>query len=85
MTQLWKRKTGRGWYRADAESKSGATYETKVVTADTAGGPAAPDYGAMTKDELQAEAERRKLEVKGTGKDGAVVKADLVAALTAAD
>lgn len=38
-----------------------------------------------TKDELQAEADKRGLEVEGTGKDGAVVKADLVKALEADD
>lgn len=42
---------------------------------------AAQDYDASTKDELQAEADKRGLTVKGTGADGAALKADLVKAL----
>lgn len=42
-------------------------------------------YAGQTADELQAEADERGLEVEGTGKDGNVLKADLVSALEADD
>lgn len=42
-------------------------------------------YAAKSPEELQAEADRRGLNVEGTGKDGNVLKADLVAALEAHD
>lgn len=42
-------------------------------------------YASQTVDELEAEAARRSLEVTGTGKDGNVLKKDLVAALEADD
>jgi hypothetical protein len=42
-------------------------------------------YEKQSADELQAEAERRGLEVDGTGADGNVLKKDLVAALEAHD
>jgi hypothetical protein len=44
---------------------------------------AGPDYDSLTVEELQAEVDRLGLEVTGTGKDGNVVKADLVSALKA--
>jgi hypothetical protein len=44
-----------------------------------------PDYGAMNVEELQALVDERELEVAGTGKDGNVVKADLVKALQNSD
>jgi hypothetical protein len=44
-----------------------------------------PSYDQLTTSQLKAEADRRELEVEGTGKDGNVVKNDLVAALQAAD
>ncbi|MGH3428481.1 MAG: hypothetical protein ACRDQZ_13090 [Mycobacteriales bacterium] len=44
-----------------------------------------PDYATQTKAELQEEADKRHLEVKGTGADGAVLKDDLVKALTKSD
>lgn len=43
---------------------------------------AVASYDDQSVDELQAEADRRGLEVEGTGKDGNVLKADLIAALT---
>lgn len=43
----------------------------------------ATDYQSMNVDELQALADERELEITGTGKDGNVVKADLVNALQA--
>lgn len=43
------------------------------------------DYDAMTVDDLEAEAGRRSLTVKGTGANGNVVKADYVKALRKAD
>jgi hypothetical protein len=42
------------------------------------------DYDSQQVDDLQAEADRRGLEVEGTGADGNVLKKDLVAALKAA-
>ncbi|MET1061746.1 MAG: hypothetical protein ABWX71_02525 [Aeromicrobium sp.] len=42
-------------------------------------------YDGKKVDELAEEADKRGLEVEGTGKDGKVVKADLVAALEADD
>lgn len=44
-----------------------------------------PPYDEWKKADLEAEAERRGLEVEGSGNNGAVVKADLVAALEADD
>jgi pyruvate/2-oxoglutarate dehydrogenase complex dihydrolipoamide acyltransferase (E2) component len=41
------------------------------------------DYAAMRHEQLAALAEGAELEVKGSGKDGAVTNADLVKALTA--
>lgn len=66
------------------------------VAVPTAGGPASPppaaaaqtagkDYAAMSVGDLQAEADRRGLTVEGTGKDGGVVKSDLVEGLGALD
>jgi hypothetical protein len=43
------------------------------------------DYGALRVEQLQAIADGAALDVKGTGKDGTVVKDDLVKALTAHD
>jgi hypothetical protein len=43
------------------------------------------NYADQTVEDLRAEADRRELEVEGTGKDGNVVKKDLVAALEASD
>jgi hypothetical protein len=43
------------------------------------------DYDSQQVDDLQAEADRRGLEVEGTGADGNVLKKDLVAALKADD
>lgn len=42
-------------------------------------------YGGMKPEELQALASERELNVEGTGRDGNVLKADLVAALDAHD
>lgn len=52
----------------------------EVPAESTSGG-----YDAMNVPDLQAEADRRGLEVQGTGADGNVVKADLVGALQADD
>lgn len=41
-----------------------------------------PSYDDMTVDELQALADERGVTVEGTGKEGRVVKADLISALT---
>jgi hypothetical protein len=43
------------------------------------------DYDSQQVDDLQAEADRRGIEVEGTGADGNVLKKDLVAALKADD
>lgn len=50
---------------------------------DEAGAPV--DYASWEKEALEAEAEKRELEVKGTGANGNVLKADLVKALETAD
>lgn len=42
-------------------------------------------YDGQSKDDLQAEADRRELDVQGTGSNGNVTKADLVKALEADD
>lgn len=66
----------------------GAPSEFANAPADTSGVPAEPlagGYADENKDALQAEADRRGLTVNGTGKDGAIVKDDLVAALEADD
>lgn len=55
-----------------------ATGESVAASSDT-------DYSAMGVEELQTLADERKLEVTGTGKDGNVLKSDLVAALEASD
>lgn len=47
--------------------------------------PDAAPYLGMKAEELQAEADRRQLDVEGTGKDGKALKPDLVAALVAHD
>lgn len=47
--------------------------------------PAGTKYDAMKPDELQAQVEQRQIHVEGTGKDGNVLKSDLVLALVAAD
>jgi hypothetical protein len=52
---------------------------------DVVSEPITGDYESHKKDDLQAEADRRGLEVEGTGADGAVVKDDLVEALEADD
>lgn len=49
------------------------------------GSAAAESYDDMGVDELKAEVDRRSLDVTGTGKDGNVLKKDLVAALEADD
>lgn len=48
-------------------------------------GSSGPDYSKMTPAELQGEADKRELEVEGSGANGNVVKADLVSALEADD
>lgn len=53
--------------------------------AAAAGTDEATNYNSMNVEDLQAEADRRGLTVEGTGKDGNVLKSDLVAALEASD
>lgn len=64
----------------------------EAETGDTSAEITDPSTGALTGDyenhnaaDLQAEADRRDLSVEGTGKDGNVLKADLVKALEGAD
>lgn len=64
-----------------AEPDLTAEDETPVEASD----PITGDYGSHPKDDLQVEADRRGLQVEGTGADGNVVKDDLVAALEADD
>lgn len=68
----------RAWATDDAASSSDAGDST-------GGGGDDKGYAGMKPDELQALADERKLEVTGTGKDGNVLKGDLVAALEADD
>lgn len=60
---------------------------TGVQVADPApaSGPSGVDYESMPVEDLQAEADRRDLEVEGTGSGGNVLKKDLVDALKADD
>lgn len=58
--------------------------EGKIVEGDRAGTDVS-DYDSMPKEDLQAEADRRHLEVKGTGSNDSVLKKDLVDALRLAD
>lgn len=58
-------------YALDAKHKANLTPTSK--------------YAGMKPDELQAIADERQLSVEGTGKDGNVLKADLVSALDAHD
>lgn len=60
--------------------RSGGKAAKVTPAASTAQG-----YDSMAADELQAEADRRALSVRGSGARGAVVKSDLVAALQADD
>jgi pyruvate/2-oxoglutarate dehydrogenase complex dihydrolipoamide acyltransferase (E2) component len=64
------------------EEKTGTT----TVAADTSPGDTVPDYDAMSVEELEAEIAKRddidRDAIQGTGKDGNVVKADLVKALS---
>lgn len=57
----------------------------KLPGAEASGGPITGDYASQKPSDLQAEADRRGLTVEGTGADGNVLKADLVAALEADD
>lgn len=58
-----------------------------LVSDDNLGDSSDSDGGGYTgtKDELQAEADERGLEVEGSGANGNVTKADLIAALEADD
>ena len=47
--------------------------------------PAGTKYDGMKVEDLQTQANDRQITVEGTGKDGNVIKPDLVAALVAAD
>lgn len=57
----------------------------RAVAVEAPAEPILGDYEAHNVGPLQIEADRRGLTVEGTGTDGRVVKADLVAALTAND
>jgi hypothetical protein len=73
-------------YRARVGDGQAAQSPGAAARADTDGGSAdGLDYGGQTVEELQAEAERRGLEITGTGAGGKVVKGDLVTALQGAD
>jgi len=55
------------------------------VEEGTGSATAPTDYADQSVKELEAEATSRGLEVEGTGKDGNVLKSDLIDALTADD
>lgn len=67
-------------WASDLVDKGNLT-DGKAAKAESAGG----GYAGQSPDELKAEAEKRDLTVEGTGKDGNVLKGDLVAALEADD
>lgn len=84
----------RGLYYQGVMLKAGdpfeaSEYDVALLTggrnplAERGGTAKAPafDVEKATKEELEAEAERRGIEVKGTGKDGNVLVSDLRAAL----
>ena len=58
--------------------------DASAADADTGDARTGDSYDDMKVDDLQAEADRRGLTVEGTGKDGNVVKADLIKALRGA-
>ena len=59
--------------------------EDSADSGDSGSGSGDKGYAGMKPDELQALADERELKVTGTGKDGNVLKGDLVAALEADD
>lgn len=75
-----------------AETERGGIYKVGDKLVNASGEPVEQepegfDPESATKEELEAELERRQeagesIEVEGTGKDGAVLKADLVKALS---
>ena len=70
-----------GTPESDIDGKvTAVVWEGDTDPADTTTG-----YAGQGADELKAEAEKRGLEVEGTGANGNVLKADLVAALEADD
>lgn len=69
----------------DGASKIGADVWEGKGSAKAKSDPAPTGFDKLNLDELKAEADKRGLEVEGTGKDGNVLKADLVAALEADD
>jgi pyruvate/2-oxoglutarate dehydrogenase complex dihydrolipoamide acyltransferase (E2) component len=63
-----------------------ATWLEQVVEAVSADAPPAPDYASMTAVELRRLLDERGIVLEeGSGAGGGIVKADLVAALVAAD
>lgn len=70
---------------SESDIKDASKIGADVWDSDTGGGGDVTGYNALKVADLETEAEKRGLEVEGTGKDGKVVKADLVAALEAAD
>jgi hypothetical protein len=82
----------RRFIRAGDPIPPGLDLEDPSVAIDRDPPPGAPvptpepitgDYDRHSAEELQGEADRRGLTVEGTGKDGNVLKSDLVAALEA--
>lgn len=68
------------------ESAKAAKAAADSGSGDASGsGDSGPDYSGMKPEELKELADSRELEVTGTGKDGNVLKGDLVAALEADD
>lgn len=72
---------------AESDIKDASKIGAAVWDGESSGGgsKSASSYGSQKVDALEAEAEKRGLEVEGSGADGKVVKADLVAALEADD
>lgn len=69
---------------ADALAARREQLEAEIASLD-ATADSGSSYEDQSKDELQAEADRRELTVEGSGSGGNVTKADLVAALRASD
>jgi hypothetical protein len=63
-----------------AEGDVKAKIADEFWTGDAGSGSSSSSYSGQSVEELQAEADKRGLTVEGSGKDGNVLKRDLVAA-----
>lgn len=79
------RATGADIHNAQVDNMKAAEAAAKEHIATATGEPVSGDYDGETMHALEQEAERRGLEVEGTGANGNVKKGDLVSALKADD